>query len=75
MAHTGNLIFVTREQFPKLNIKDNRLETLFSKRWAREEQFKLYSQTFLGEVTGFSRGNFNDNRSGFIPDLSFLKEQ
>ena len=33
VCHTGNLIFVTKEEFPKLGIKDNKLENLFLRRW------------------------------------------
>ena len=62
VAHTGNLIFVTKEQFPKLNIKDNRLETLFSNRWVKEKQLRK-----------FEGATFDNRGAGWIPDLSFLK--
>ena len=65
VAHTGNLIFVTREQFSKLNIKDNRLETLFSNRWVREKQCR---ESILPP-------GFDSRGTGFTPDLSFLKGQ
>lgn len=33
VCHTGNLIFVTKEEFSKLGMKDNKLENLFLRRW------------------------------------------